>query len=74
MFKKVSIGVLAVMVVALGITGIVAAQEPTPPTDGVVPFGPQAGGRPPQAGEGFGMRGPVGVVDNRSRLSPRRWA
>ncbi|MCP4540915.1 MAG: hypothetical protein GY832_27585 [Chloroflexi bacterium] len=52
MFKKVSLGILAVMVVALGITGIVAAQEPTPPTDG--------GGRPQQAGEDLGMRGPRG--------------
>ncbi len=60
MFKKVSIGVLVVMVVALSITGIVAAQEPTPPTDGGVPFGPRAGGSPPQAGEDFGMRGPRG--------------
>ena len=53
MFKKVSIGVLVVMVAALGIVGIVAAQEPTPPTDDSIPFGPQGGER-------FGMHNPRG--------------
>ena len=51
MFKKISISILVVIVVAMGVTGLVMAQEPTPPTDRVAPGGG------PQTGERFGMRG-----------------
>jgi len=54
MFKRISIGILAVMVLALGVTGVVLAQEPTPPAEGLLPFG---GAR---TGEGFGMPGMQG--------------
>jgi hypothetical protein len=55
MFKRIGIGVLVAMVVAAGVAGVVLAQEPTPPSDGVAPSdGPPAGG-------GFGMRGPHGM-------------
>jgi uncharacterized protein (DUF433 family) len=51
MLRKIGIGVLVAIVVALGVTGLVMAQEPTPPTDGFVPGGgPWTGGR-------FGMPG-----------------
>jgi urease accessory protein UreF len=50
MFKKVGIGVLVVMVAALSVTGVVLAQEPTPPADDAFSFGE------PGTGEGFGMR------------------
>ena len=51
MFKKISISILVVIVVAMGVTGLVMAQEPTPPTDRVAP------GSGPRTGEHFGMRG-----------------
>jgi len=39
MFKRISIGVLVTMVLALGVTGLVLAQEPTPPAESVPPLG-----------------------------------
>ena len=44
MFKKFSIGVLVVIVLALSVTGIAFAQGPTPPTDGSCPYGGTCGG------------------------------
>ena len=44
MFKKFSIGVLVAIVLVLGVVGTVFAQEPTPPTDGVCPYGGTCGG------------------------------
>ena len=44
MFKKSSIAVLVVIVLALGVAGIAFAQDPTPPTDGVCPYGGTCGG------------------------------
>jgi len=61
MFKRISIGILAVVVLALGVTGVVLAQEPTPPAEGIPPFD---GTRP---GEGFGMRGVRGGRGMRGR-------
>jgi nucleoid DNA-binding protein len=49
MFKRISIVVLVVTVLALVVTGAVLAQEPTPPTDDAPFF------RRPGTGEGFGM-------------------
>ena len=39
MFKKFSIGVLVAIVLVLGVVGTVFAQDPTPPADGVCPYG-----------------------------------
>ena len=61
MFKRISIGILAVVVLALGVTGVVLAQGPTPPAEGIPPFD---GARP---GEGFGMRGMRGSRGMRGR-------
>jgi gas vesicle protein len=57
MLKRISIGVLVVTVLALGVAGLVLAQEPTPPTEDALPsegvrmhgMGGRFGGRQPQA-------------------------
>jgi hypothetical protein len=51
MVKRISIGVLIVTVLALGLAGLVLAQEPTPPADEdeALPLSR------PEIGEGFGM-------------------
>jgi hypothetical protein len=53
MFKKVLIGISLAAVLALGVAGIVFAQEPTEPDEGICPFGETCGGW----GGGFGMGG-----------------
>ncbi len=59
MFKKVSVGVLVVVVLALGVAGAVFAQDPTPPTDGVCPYGETCGG---YGMGGFGYRGTMPTI------------
>ncbi|MCP4544826.1 MAG: hypothetical protein GY832_47780 [Chloroflexi bacterium] len=43
--KKSSIGILVLLVLALGLVGTALAQEPTPPTDGGGSYGGRQGGR-----------------------------
>ncbi|MBL7064217.1 MAG: hypothetical protein ISS49_08445 [Anaerolineae bacterium] len=66
MFKQISIGILAVVVLALGVTGVVLAQEPAPPAEGIPPFDGT------QPGEGFGMRGMRGGRGMRGQPPPGR--
>ncbi len=65
MFKKFSIGVLVVIVLALGIAGAVFAQDPTPPTDGVCPYGGTCGGYGMDGHDGmhgYGYRGTMPAI------------
>ncbi len=58
MLKKLGLSALVVMVVALGVAGVVLAQEPTPPADEFTPPGPGFGGE----GHRGGMMEPVAEV------------
>lgn len=53
MFKKILIGVSLAALLALGVAGIVFAQEPEEPGEGVCPFGETCDG----SGGSFGMGG-----------------
>ncbi len=55
MLKKSSIGILVLLVLALGLVGTALAQEPTPPTGSVCPYGGTCGGSTEMGG--FGYRG-----------------
>ncbi|MCP4540914.1 MAG: hypothetical protein GY832_27580 [Chloroflexi bacterium] len=61
MFKKVSVGVLVVVVLALVVAGAVFAQESFPPTDGVCPYGETCGGYGYGMG-GFGYHGTMPTI------------
>jgi len=62
-FKRLSVGVLVAVLLALGVLGAASAQEPTPPTDGVCPYGEVCGGHG-MGGYGRGGFGYRGTMPN----------
>ena len=57
MLKKVLVGLSVALLLALSITGVVLAQDPPDPQDGVCPFGGTCGGYGDGPGGGYGMGG-----------------